>query len=268
MGVLRHKDLSFRLRGLIYKVRNELGVGWNEETYHQALVQVLQENTIPVISKQRHSLYHRGVEVHVFEPDLIIWNTLIAELKALPFDKEFAGAHYAQLIHYLKFFGKDLGFLVNFASSPLQIERVLWDEPELQVIEDYRAILPFCSRTDKECLQQICYHILALGKEYGLGYPETVYRKLIAIELETSAFSCELETSVTAMRHGTILSRHSTQHLLVANRYLVHIRALLGAPTSYDFGCTRTYLKNLGLPFGLVVNFGREQLQIYGVKAK
>lgn len=268
MGVLRHEDLSFRLRGLIYKVRNELGVGWNEEAYHQALVQVLQENAIPVITKQRRSLYHRGVEVHVFEPDLIIWNTLIAELKALPFDKEFAGEHYAQLIHYLKFFGKDLGFLVNFASSPLQIKRVLWDEPELQVIEDYKTILPFYSQVDREYLEQICCHILAIGKAYGLGYPETVYRKLVAIELETSALSCELETSVTAMQQGAILLRQNTQHLLVANRYMVHIRSLLGAPTSYDFACTRTYLKNLGLQFGLVVNFGREQLQIYGVKAK
>ena len=55
--------------------------------------------------------------------------------------------------------------------------------------------------------------------------------------------------------------------LLIGDRYLMHIRALLHYPTGYDFTQTQTYLEALGLNIGLVVNFGRKQLQIYGIKA-
>ena len=40
---------------------------------------------------------------------------------------------------------------------------------------------------------------------------------------------------------------------------------MLNQPTGYDFARTKTYLSSLGLKFGLIVNFGKRQLQIYGV---
>lgn len=54
MSELRHSDKTSELRGLIFKVRNELKGGWSEEVYHQALVHALQDNDIPVVSKPRH----------------------------------------------------------------------------------------------------------------------------------------------------------------------------------------------------------------------
>lgn len=60
---LQYGDQTYELRGLIYKVRNELKAGWPEEIYHQALVRLLQEKDIPALSKPRHSLLHRDVEV-------------------------------------------------------------------------------------------------------------------------------------------------------------------------------------------------------------
>ena len=137
---LRHSEKTSELRGLIYNVRNELKGGWSEEVYHQALVHALQDSGIPVDSKPRRPFLHRGVEVHLFEPDLIVWDTIILELKALPYQKEFAGEHYGQLIHYLKFWQKDLGLLVNFGPPRVNIKRVLWDEPELDVYEQYDEI--------------------------------------------------------------------------------------------------------------------------------
>jgi hypothetical protein len=40
---------------------------------------------------------------------------------------------------------------------------------------------------------------------------------------------------------------------------------MLDQPARYDFARTKTYLNNLGLKFALIVNFGKGQLQIYGV---
>ncbi|MCP4422645.1 MAG: GxxExxY protein [Chloroflexi bacterium] len=254
------------VRQLIFNVRNQLGAGWSEEVYHQALSYALQEEGVPFVSKPRRPLLHCGVEVHLFEPDIIAWNTVILELKILPFLKEFTKAHYAQLIQYLKFFGKDLGLLVNFAPYKVKIKRVVWDEPEWNLVEDYDKIKPDLNEHDKVYLRQIRQHILSLVREYGLGYPETIYRKLLAVEATHHQLDCVSDVSVSTTWNGYPLARHITQHLLIANNYLVHIRALLHFPTTYDFIATRTYLKNLDLSFALVVNFGKDELQIYGVK--
>ena len=73
---LRYGEETGILRGLIFKVRNELKGGWSEEIYHQALAHVLEENGIPFVSKPRHPFLHRGVEVHLFEPDFIVWDKI------------------------------------------------------------------------------------------------------------------------------------------------------------------------------------------------
>jgi len=267
MTELRHEEKTSVLRGLIYKVRNELKGGWSEEVYHQALVYALRDCGIPCASKPRRPFSHRGVEVHLFEPDLIIWDTIIAEFKVLPYQKEFAGKHFSQLIHYLKFWQMDLGLLVNFAPPKVKIKRVIWDEPELEVDEDYDRIKFHMSKQDKVSLRQIRHYILTLARQYGLGYPETMYRKLMAVETAHDHVSCISNVGITPTWNGRKLPRHATQHLCIADNYLVHIRSLLEYPTAYDFTTTKTYLAACGLNFGLVVNFGSHQLQIYGVKS-
>lgn len=94
---LRHEKLTYELRGLIFEVRQKLKTGWPEEVYHQGLLQLLLDRDIPVHSKPRKAIVHRGYEVHVFECDLIVWDLIILELKVLPFST-FAAGHYAQII--------------------------------------------------------------------------------------------------------------------------------------------------------------------------
>ena len=120
-----HQAQTFELRRHIFRVRNELKAGWSEHIYHHALERSLQAASIPVLSKPRRTLTHRGVEIHIFEPDLIVWDSIILELKVLPYQSAFAGEHYAQLIHYLKSFKVDLGLLVNFAPSKVSIKRII-----------------------------------------------------------------------------------------------------------------------------------------------
>ena len=61
MSKLKHAEKTFLLRGLLFQVRNELKLGWPEEAYHQAFVSLLKQKGIPVLSKPRHDLLHRGV---------------------------------------------------------------------------------------------------------------------------------------------------------------------------------------------------------------
>ncbi len=128
-GLLYERE-SYELRGSVFEVRKRLGTGWSEEVYHQAMVCALKEKNIPVKSKLRCPMFQHQSELHVFEPDLIVWDQIIVELKVLPYARKFAGPHYTQLISYLKYFDKKLGFLVNFGPMRAKIDRVVWAEPE------------------------------------------------------------------------------------------------------------------------------------------
>ena len=268
LGKLRHAEQTFQLRNWIYSVRRKLDAGWNEETYHLALYKTIEEHNVPVEFKPKRVLFHRGQPVHTFEADLIVWNLITVECKVLPFDMKFAGEHYAQLIHYLKFYGKDLGLLVNFAHSPVLIERVLWDPPEPEITENYEHFQEKLAQSDRENLLLIRQAVHSVIRQYGLGYPETVYRRIIAIETQHIGLACISDVEVQAIWQGQPLSEQTTPLMLIAGRYLLHVRAMLDAPTEYDFRRTKTYLKRLGLQLGLVVNFGRQQAQIFGIKSQ
>jgi len=264
MSKLRYEKFTYELRGFIFEAHNKLKTGWPEEVYHQGLVQLLRDKEIPVDSKPRKSIVHRGIEVHHFECDLLVWELIILELKTLPFTT-FAAQHYAQLIHYLKCWNKNLGLLVNFGPPQVEIKRVVWDDPELKILQNYTPIEPYLSDTDRLTLDRIWQAILALGQQYGLGYPETMYCSLAAIELKHNGLNCQREIKIPAKWNEQVLGQHSSDYLLVDKHYLLHIRSLLDRPTRYDFAQMKTYLNNLGLKIGLIVNFGKRQLQIYGV---
>ena len=265
MSHLRHEKQTYELRSLIFEVRKKLKAGWSEEVYHQALLQLFQDKDLPVQSKPRRAISHRGVQVHLFECDIIVRDLIILELKALPYTK-LNSVHQAQLFHYLKCWGKDLGLLVNFGGTKADIQRLVWDEPKFEVEETYDLIKPHLNDTDREELRQIREVILNVGRQYGLGYPGIMYRQIIALELNYRGFICQSDVKVPVTWNGSSLREDGIDQLLVNQRHLLNVRALLDFPSSYEFGRTKNYLQHLGGRFGFVVNFGKKQLQIYGVR--
>ncbi len=266
MSHFRHKKQSYEARALIFEVRKKLKAGWSEEVFHQALLQLFQNEGVPVQSKPRRAINHRGVQVYLFECDLLVWDLIILELKVLPYTS-FATAHQAQLFHYLKCWGKDLGMLVNFGGTRAEIKRLVWDEPKFEVEESYDLIKSHLSDTDRDILRRIREVILNVGRQYGLGYPGPMYRRIIALELNHQGLVCQTDVKVPVKWNGSILREDNIDHLLVNHHYLLNIRALLDFPSRYEFARTKNYLQHLEGRFGFVVNFGKKQLQICGVKA-
>lgn len=265
---LRYADETYQARRLLFQVRNELKLGWSEEVYHQAFLELAIQNAIPVLSKPRSWLTHRNQQVHCFEPDLILWDTIILEFKALAYTKRFAGKHYAQLIHYLKFWDKTLGLLINFGATPIAIERVLWDEKEFRLQENYEAIRKHVSFANRDLLNQIRDAVIYIAHQFGFGYPDTVYRRLLAIEFVHTGLQVIEETVVPAKISKATVVDMDTQHILVDGQVLIHVRSLLDQPSGYDYAQTKNYLKHLDLTMGLIINFSREQLQIHAVSHK
>lgn len=264
MSDLRYQQQTYELRGLIFEARKRLRTGWPEDVYREGLVQIMREHDVPVATKLRKTVFHRGIEVHLFECDVMAWDLIILELKTLPYST-FTSAHFAQLINYLKCWNKHLGLLVNFGSTRADIQRIVWDEPQLDISEHYDAINPLLSNSDRVCLDQIRQHIMTIGQQYGLGYSEVVYRRIAAIEMQYNGLCCEADVEVPAKLGARLLQYYKSDHLLIENRCLLSVRSLLDHPPAYDFARMKTYLNSLGLAFGLIVNFGKKELQLYGV---
>jgi GxxExxY protein len=112
-------ELTEKVIGCAYRVHNELGGGFLEKVYENALRIELIEAGLPV--RQQHPVpvtYHDEV-IGDFYADLMIEDKLIVELKAV---QNMAKEHEVQLVNYLTATGIDNGLLINFGDS-VQVKR-------------------------------------------------------------------------------------------------------------------------------------------------
>ena len=121
-GVLQQEGYDFMAAA--FEVYNELGSGFLEEPYQEALEIELTERGIPFVAKPKLPIFYKGHQLRkTYEADLIVTDGIIVELKAVHL---LAPEHEAQLINYLKATRKRVGYLVNFGSFPkLQWKRLV-----------------------------------------------------------------------------------------------------------------------------------------------
>ncbi len=131
---LLHEDLTHKIRHCIFEVRNEIGAGFDEETYHQGLLLSFERNGLPFVSKEKCDLTHRGVFVRSFINDFLLDDKVLLSVKCVPC--KFLQAHYVQLFSELKLWKKDLGMIVNFGLPDLDIERYAFTEKNPTFVED------------------------------------------------------------------------------------------------------------------------------------
>jgi GxxExxY protein len=112
---LLHKDLTDQILKTYYDVYNELGYGFLEKVYQNALFLELRNRGFYVEAQKQIKVYYKETQVGEYYADLIINECVILELKATEvIVKEFE----FQLINYLKATDIEVGFLLNFGSKP------------------------------------------------------------------------------------------------------------------------------------------------------
>ena len=113
-------SLSETLIGLSYKVYNQLGRGYLEKVYKNALAHELTKVGITLQQQPFLIVRYDGIVVGEFQPDLIIDNKLLVEIKAV---FEITKNHEAQCFNYLKASSLKLGLLINFGATSVQVRR-------------------------------------------------------------------------------------------------------------------------------------------------
>lgn len=111
----KYKEVTDIILRSFYEIYNELGDGFLESVYENALYIVLTEYGLSVERQKDISVFFRGNVIGDFKADLIVEGKVIVELKAV---RALDPAHEAQLINYLKATNIEVGLLLNFGRKP------------------------------------------------------------------------------------------------------------------------------------------------------
>jgi GxxExxY protein len=120
---LLYKDEVYAIVGAAMNVHNELGCGFIEPLYQQALEIEFQELGIPYEREKSLPVYYKGIKLNkTFRPDFICFDKIIVELKAV---SVLAPEHVAQVLNYLKASDYTLAPLFNFGQTSLYHRRFI-----------------------------------------------------------------------------------------------------------------------------------------------
>ena len=114
---MTENDLTYRIRGSIFKVYKQLGPGLLESVYEEALVYQLSKDGMQVARQTSIPIYYDGIKLSTnLRLDIIVEDSVIIEIKSV---KEIETVHHKQLLTYMKLARKRLGFLVNFNTDDI-----------------------------------------------------------------------------------------------------------------------------------------------------
>jgi GxxExxY protein len=115
MTDLLHKEISKPILKIFYDVYNQLGYGFLEKVYQNAMYFELIEQGYKVEAQKQIKVYFKNKLVGEFYADLLVEDAIILELKSC---ECLVNAHVAQLMNYLKSTKIEVGLVLNFGESP------------------------------------------------------------------------------------------------------------------------------------------------------
>jgi len=110
-----HKELTDRIIACFYKVYTNLGYGFLEKVYENAMLIELNKNGLKAISQYPIKVNYDGVSVGEYFADIIVEDKVIIELKA---SANLVPENILQLQNYLKATNIEVGLLLNFGKKP------------------------------------------------------------------------------------------------------------------------------------------------------
>ncbi|WP_316634959.1 GxxExxY protein [uncultured Flavobacterium sp.] len=115
MADLLHKEISKPILQIFYDVYNQLGYGFLEKVYQNAMYFELIAQGYKVEAQKQIKVYYKNKLVGEFYADLLVEDAIILELKACEY---LVSSHITQLLNYLKSTQIEVGLVLNFGETP------------------------------------------------------------------------------------------------------------------------------------------------------
>ncbi len=122
-GAREHlNQISEKIIGAAYTVLNDLGCGFLEKVYENALSHELRKQGMIAMQQPELLVHYDGVVVGVYRPDILVGSSIIVDVKTV---KAIGDAELAQVLNYLKATGLRVALVLNFSKPKLEIKRVV-----------------------------------------------------------------------------------------------------------------------------------------------
>ncbi len=123
MGDLLYKEQTYELIGVLFDVHNELGGGFLEVVYGDAVEYELKNRNIPYEREKKYQVHYKDTVLpHHFFADFVVFGKIILELKSAT---HLHDVHMAQCLNYLKISKLKLAIIANFESDKLIHHRII-----------------------------------------------------------------------------------------------------------------------------------------------
>jgi len=122
MGQEELNRITEKIIGCAYRVANTLGAGFLEKVYENALAYELRKAELEVEQQKPIDVFYDNVVVGQYVTDLLVEREVILEVKTV---RAFDDVHMAQCLNYLKATGLKICLLINFATSRIEIKRIV-----------------------------------------------------------------------------------------------------------------------------------------------
>ncbi|WP_320045953.1 GxxExxY protein [uncultured Ilyobacter sp.] len=122
MDEILHKNMAYKLVGIAMKVHNDLGNGYLEKVYENALMLHLKKEKIRAEQQKKINVIYLGEIIGHYIADILVEEDIILEIKVT---EKITEVHVSQVLNYLKTTGKRLGIIINFKNEKLEYKRVV-----------------------------------------------------------------------------------------------------------------------------------------------
>jgi GxxExxY protein len=115
---------TYKIIGAARIVHKELGCGFLEAIYQEALEREFVDQNIPFTAQSSVGILYKGKPLNkTYQPDFICYDEIIVEIKAL---SNLSSLEEAQLSNYLKATNLRIGLLINFGNKSLEYKRLIY----------------------------------------------------------------------------------------------------------------------------------------------
>jgi len=121
MKLIRAKEV-YEIIGCAMEVSNEVGHGYHEKPYENALVVEFGLRGIPYQQQQSFDIVYKGVQVGKYVPDLIAYGDIVIDVKVID---RITDRERGQILNYLKTTRARVGLIINFSRADLERERLV-----------------------------------------------------------------------------------------------------------------------------------------------
>jgi GxxExxY protein len=257
-----YKDLNYEINGCAFEAFKEVGVGFDETTYHKFFHQQLIDKGLKANYKPPLAAYYRNEKIVDFEMDEIVEDCIVVEAKCIQTD--FISENYAQLFTYLKLKKLRLGLLINFGLLKAKSKRIIFDEIRLNHKEtwDNGFLQKF---PHQQHLDEVLESIHAVDRELGPGFHSKLYKAALKLELAYRQINADENVLITIESERVQVDPVEIDFWRIEGSFLLAVLAGKDDIRKYDIYRMRSYLRRLKLKRGLIAYWNVRNLQLYGV---